>query len=289
MTPSFDFLISKLPSPLSFLLKDRPDLQELRLRVNAPVVITTPGGRSTTRLLCTEELLETTLQSLTEYSFYSHEDTIKEGYISLPHGIRLGLCGRAVCKKGEILSVKEVSFLCIRIPHSYKGLAAPLYDLLCRTRFQKGLLIYSLPGVGKTTVLKDLLRLLGQAEKFVAVIDERGEFSPCENTGHGVIYRHYPKSLAISMAIKTVTPDFLLLDEIGGAECAVLLENALCGVPIIASAHAESAKELLLRPGFDRLFAHGMFPLVAGITRIGTQVEYLFSEPPDLPSGSIAQ
>ena len=286
MTDSFDFLLSSLPSPLSFLARDHPSLQEIRLCVNAPVVIVDMNGRHEDHLICTRELLDKTLLLLTEYSFYSHEETIKEGYLSLPHGIRVGLCGRAVCQKGQITAVKDITFLCIRIPRFIKGIAHPLYKTLRTAGFQKGVLLYSLPGVGKTTVLKDLIAMLAASGKFVAVIDQRGEFSCCAQGLSCMIYKHYPKVDAITMAIKTTTPDLLILDEIGSEECTALLSCALCGVPVIASAHGEDAKEICARPGFDTLFRHRMFELLAGLTRKGNNVIYSFTTPDEVSSRS---
>lgn len=277
MSISLDYLISKLPSPLSFLASDHPTLLEMRLCINAPVTLVDRSGRKNTHLICTKTLLEETLRSLTEHSFYSHEDTVKEGYLSLPHGIRVGVCGRAVCKGKDILSIKDISFLSIRIPHTISGVATPLLKALMEEDFQKGALLYSLPGVGKTTVLKDLIHQLAAKGKFVAVIDERGEFSVTERGVACMIYKHYPKKEAIVMAIKTTTPDLLVLDEVGSEECSALLSCALCGVPVVASAHGKDPAEILCRPGFDLLFKHHLFDLLAGITRSGDEIRYQFT------------
>lgn len=283
MTKPLDFLISNLPSPLSFLLKEHPNSHELRLCLGAPVIYTDCVGRQPTHLLCTKELLEESLTRLTEHSFYCHEDTVKDGYLSLPYGIRIGLGGRAVCEKSNIRSIKDISFICIRIPHTICGAALPLFEELNKHRFQTGALLYSLPGVGKTTVLKDLASLLSRSGKFVAIIDERGEFFDCAQGHHTMLYRHYPKKDAITIAAKTATPDLILLDEIGSDECKTLLSSALYGVPVIASAHAADPEELLKRPGFKELFEHGVFKILAGITRQSDHISYRFSSPVNYP------
>lgn len=277
MSNALSFLIDNLPSALSYLVKDAKHPEELRLSLGAPVVLISTEKKEYSPILCTRELLEQTLSRLTEYSFYSHSETVKEGYLSLPYGIRAGVCGRAVCKGGSVTSIRDLSFLNVRIPSSVENAALPLYKKLCDRSFLDGVLLYSLPGVGKTTVLKDLIRLLSKKGLSLAIIDERGELSADAPPIDGAFYRHYPKAQAIVMAVKTARPQLMILDEISSVECPALLSAAACGVPVIASAHGRSSGEIRRRPGFEELFSQGLFPIQAGITRNGNNLIYSFS------------
>lgn len=146
MDPTLQKLQKILPSPLFFLLSEHSEPpEELRMRVGHPVILKQWGRCALTHLVCTEDLMKETLSCCTNRSFYSHSDTILEGYISLPGGVRAGICGKAVCKEGKILSVKDISFLSLRIPRPVPGAADPLLNLLRSTGFRKGMLMYSPP------------------------------------------------------------------------------------------------------------------------------------------------
>ncbi len=276
MNNALSFLEHTLPSSLTYLLHSRPHTQELRMSIGAPIITVNTDGRQTSHLICTPELLKETLTRLCEHSYYSHADTIKEGFLSLDHGIRIGLCGQAVCHGKELTTVKDITFLCIRIPHHIKDVAMPLFLKMKEHRFSKGTLLYSLPGIGKTTVLKDLARLLSKEGLHIAVIDTRGELSCALKGTSASVYLYYPKALALSMAVRTVTPDLILLDEIGAEECQEILTQAPCGVPIVASAHGRSLCELSSKEDFDRLIRYGIFSLFAGLDRIGKTTRFRF-------------
>ncbi|MBP3321056.1 MAG: AAA family ATPase [Clostridia bacterium] len=282
MSDAYAFLLSHLPSVLSYLISDHKDLEELRMSIGSEVVLVSASKRIRSPIICTQALLDDTVSQLTDYSFYSHEDTVKDGYLSLPHGIRVGICGRAICENGKICAIRNLSFLNIRIPRQVCGMARPLYEKMREHCFSKGLLLYSLPGVGKTTALKDLAATLSQNGLSIAVIDQRGELSAGLLNLHAAIYRYYPKKEAITMAIKTATPQLLILDEISAEECSALLSAASGGIPVIATAHGKDIVEIVKRPGFTELFEHGLFPLTARLDRSGDRISYHFSAYPFL-------
>ena len=279
MTAARSFLENNLPSALSYLLKESEEPEELRLCLGAPVVLVTLKGKRYSPVICTQALLDDTIAKLTEYSFYSHAETAKEGYLSLPNGIRVGICGRAICQNGKIEAVRDFSFLSVRIPKMVKNIALPLFCKLKEGDFQEGALLYSLPRVGKTTVLKDLIRLLSGSGISLAVIDERGELSQGLSPIDAAIYRYYPKAEAITMAIKTASPQLLILDEISSKECNAILTAVACGVPVIATTHGRDEREILCRIGLDALFDHRIFQLLVGLTRKERTVQFQFSRP----------
>jgi stage III sporulation protein AA len=206
---------------------------------------------------------------------YAFRDTIAEGYISLRGGIRVGVCGRAVVNNGRVVGVYDIDTLVVRIPHVSPPLGAEMKMLLSDMNYTRGILIYSPPGVGKTTLLRSLALMLstGREAKRVSVVDTRGElsFSLESHTLCLDLLSGYPKHLGISLAARTLGSEIIICDEIGGvAEAEAIREAHNAGVPLIASAHAASVKELLGRSGIGILHRAGCFGAYVGIRRRGT-------------------
>ncbi len=269
-----------LPSPLYSFIDGEIPPEELRMRRGCRVLLKKDGISVATALICTDELMDQTLLGLTNRSFYSHEDTIREGYIPLPGGLRAGVCGRAVCEKGRILQVKDISSLILRIPRRIPHIETPLLEKMRETRFQCGTLLYSPPGVGKTTVLRELAcTLSGKFQKNIALIDCRGELSAGLKECAGLsVFLHYPKSTAISIALRTMAPDMIILDEVGAEETEELLLCGNGGVPVVASVHGNSLAELKKRKSTEALLRSGMFGIFAGLTRSGQKTNFVFEE-----------
>ncbi|MDR2932911.1 MAG: stage III sporulation protein AA, partial [Oscillospiraceae bacterium] len=200
----------------------------------------------------------------------SHQDELKNGYISLLGGHRAGICGTAVLSGGGISSIRDVTSINLRIARDIHGAATPIVERVLRGNL-RGLLIVGAPSTGKTTVLRDLARQISTGRvggyRKVAVIDERGELGavydgvpqndlgPCCDVLSG-----YPKAEGILTAVRTLSPQIIICDEIGGeAEVSGMLDSVNCGVKIIASAHAASFAELLGRRQIRRLLEYGVF------------------------------
>ncbi len=194
-------------------------------------------------------------------SVHAYPREQSEGYITTRGGNRIGFCGTAVVDKssGEVTTVKKISSLNIRIAREVTDCARPIYD----RAFDNGLtslIICSPPCGGKTTVLRDLSRLLGMEHR-VALIDERGELA-CSEEGipqndvgaHTDVFDCYPRRQAIVTAVRTMSPEVLVCDEIGSKSDLDALEYALdSGVKLICSCHAGSFDELKNRPAPARL------------------------------------
>ncbi len=247
-----------------------PHLQELRLR-RARASSLTVGGRNILLSVClTSEELRCAFRSLAGGSVYAVAGAISHGYLPLPHGFRAGAVGRAVCENGRILSVADIDSIVIRVPHAVTD-AAVLTERLFRLH-HKGILIFSPPGIGKTTALRYLAKALscGKDAFRVVVIDEREEFAPLASLADAQLdlLRGYPKADGLLLAARTLSPELMIADEIGSdAECRALLSVALLGVPMIASAHAAEAHELFVRPSMRALLESGVFPYLVGLTR----------------------
>lgn len=240
-------------------IEDR--LSEIRMRRSRPASLTLRDKNLVLPISCTEEELSDALSVFCQGSLYAFRDTLTEGFVTTKDGYRVGIAARAVTDGGRVTGLREVTGLCIRIHHTVKGAGDAAHDLFFRLGGRCGILVYSSPGVGKTTLLRDLAVRLssGKTPLRVAVIDERGELS----TEGGVLLDvlvGFPKPIGIGIALRTLSPEVILCDEIGNErEAAAILEMQNAGVPLIATAHASSFAEVLRRPPLKRLIDGGVF------------------------------
>lgn len=181
-------------------------------------------------------------------SVYSYSNSIKEGYVTTPEGIRAGICGKAICQDNIISSVYGVNSICIRIPRRIPGTGDTAYELLREMSFQKGLIVWSIPGIGKTTLLRELISRLGSGDCSlrVSVVDTRHELGVgIKSSGLIDILDGYPRAKGIEIAKRTMSPQIIVCDEISTDEDAIaILGAAEAGIPIVASTHAGSRDEL---------------------------------------------
>lgn len=265
-----DELLKIFPVKLRKLLEGiawyREDLEEIRLRVGQPVLLRCGekilyvhknGMRLTfdeeEAYRSSEDELEEMLMYLCEYSKYAYTKQRKMGYISLSGGIRVGVAGEAVRRGAEILDVEAPMFFNIRIPRERTGCANWLIPMLCTENRIYHTLILAPPGVGKTTFLRDLLRGLSELAwcHSISVIDERYEIAACDrgtptkDVGkRSDVYSGYDKNEGCMQAIRTMAPQILAVDEIGGEQDGKTLAYAMkCGISIVATMHAGSMEE----------------------------------------------
>jgi len=244
-------------------------INELRLRVGQPLAVTSDGKNLISSLYVTKEDIDHTVRRLCSNSLYSHADTIKEGYITSREGIRAGICGKAVTDGGIITAVTDVSSLSLRFPRRVTGAADTAYELLKARDFATGILVYSKPGVGKTTLLRELaLRLSsGETPLRLAVVDTRCELSATlgEATMADILLS-YPRGKGIEIAVRTLSPQYVICDEIGsGAEAEAILDASHSGVSFAASAHGGSFDELMRSRYIRTLWEAGIFGIGLGL------------------------
>jgi stage III sporulation protein AA len=276
----FDQAAARLPdfllSHLAALPEDlRARATEIRMRAGSPVALTLPEGPLPLPLRLTGAQLAQVLRALCEYSVHSYTEDIARGYVTLPGGHRAGVCGTAVTERGIVTAVRDISSINLRIAREIYGAASDLYARLYQNGSLPGLLISGPPGSGKTTLLRDLARRLsgglGDRCRRVAVIDERGELAgarggaPCCDVGANTdVLTGYPKGEGILLAIRSLAPEIILCDELGGESDAAALEAGFhTGVRFVATVHAGSAGEALARPVARRLLACGAFDWLA--------------------------
>ena len=260
-------------------------ISEIRLRANAPLSISC-GAKNVHQfdgrlVVCDEYEVAEALQKLCEDSVHTYGETLKEGFISLENGYRIGVCGRVGVAGDSIRSVYGISSLSIRIPRPIRNVARRVKPLLLKDGRVESALFYAPPNVGKTTLIRSLASDLsgGSAPKRVALIDTRGELYMREMfCDHLVDVLHgYPRAKGIEIATRTLSPEVIFCDEIGSAEEArAILGAQNSGVPLIATAHAESREALFRRPNIRLLLENRIFRYYIGVTRRAGEKEFSF-------------
>lgn len=253
----------------------RSGLTEIRLRRFGLSELVFGASRValTSRLRAAD--MDEILNKMTDSSLFAYKDSIGRGFISLPSGVRVGVVGSARYESGVIVGVSDASSLIVRIPSKPKRIAEVESAF---SKAERGLLIFSSPGVGKTTALKALaLSLtLGSARKNLAVIDERREFPPELFPSASIdVYYGYERSAGLEMALRTASPEVVIIDEISGKEQAELVSDyLLSGVKLVASAHAGSLRDLKKRPSLKPFWDIEAFDRLLGIKREGQKYKY---------------
>lgn len=230
------------------------------------------------------------LRILTGYSLHSYEQEIRAGFLTVQGGHRAGLAGSCIWGQEGVRTVREISSVTFRIARQVRGCAS----VLLRRLFQEGLcsvLIAGPPASGKTTLLKDLARGLSDGETGrpvkVSLIDERGELAavcrgiPQNDVGVMTdVFDGYPKEIGMLQAIRAMTPQAIVLDEIAGeAEMRSIRQCLNAGAAVIASIHASTLDELMSRPLLRELFQTGAFRRIVLLKGAGTpgEVSEIFS------------
>jgi len=263
--------------------------QELRLRAGQEVRLVLGGRRELTLApVVTAQDLEQCLEHLTGHSLYAWEEELGQGFLTIPGGHRVGIAGTWSPPGKGSRAVRQVSALNYRIARSVLGPAAGIAPRLGGRDGPLSTLIVGPPGCGKTTLLRDLVRaasdgLYGWHGHQVSLVDERSEIAACHGglPGHDVgsrtdVLDGLPKALGMRMALRSLGPEVLATDEIGGEDDALaLLDCSYAGVAVLATAHAGSLEEFWRRPSIAALAREGVFRrhvLLSGWPRPGSVV-----------------
>ena len=272
-------IIERLPDDIARSLKGLPvkiadGLEEIRFRAGRPVRIYSGGKeyevvRRTENKISYEEL-QKIFSLLMHHSAYSYQEEIKKGYITLDGGHRVGICGRVICDGDSVISVRDISSVNIRRGSEYPGISDILIPHLKDSGGTiRNTLIVSPPKCGKTTVLRDIARNLSDGGFKVGICDERSEIAGCYGGVPGFdvgmrtdVLDGCPKTVGIPMLIRAMSPDVVLVDEIGSAEDAAAVERAsVAGVALIATMHGRSFDDVLMSP-LGKFLRNSMFTRV---------------------------
>ena len=239
-------------------------LEEIRVRIGWPVELI--YGNHNEWLgnydsMIDRQCLDEMLNYITGYSIYAMDEEIKQGYITFSGGHRIGITGHATyealrdTREHRITNIIDIGGLNIRIAHERKGCAEKIVPHLRKENSIYNTLFFAAPGVGKTTYLRDTIRILSEMYK-ISVIDERSEIAACvdgkaqNDLGKRTdVLDSCPKEIGMKMVLRTMSPDIIAVDEIGKEEEFVLLEQMRCsGVKILGTMHAGDMEELLRNP-----------------------------------------
>lgn len=277
-----------LPKEICHLIEElnlkEDDIQEIRMSVGQPLMLKVNGKEKIIRMqggiteryqeafLVSEETLKETFSFICKHSVYAYEDEIRQGFLTIEGGHRIGLVGQAVTEQERVKNIKYISGLNIRLASERIGCGEKIIEKIADRYHIFNTLIVAPPCAGKTTLLRDCIRLLSNGRKGIegvriGVADERGELAACY---HGIpqnnigvrtdVLDRVPKDIGILMLIRSMAPRVVAVDEIGSESDMSALKNAcLSGCSILATIHGTSPYDIYEKTVFEHLKAGNMF------------------------------
>ncbi len=298
-----DMEITKILSPTIRKLCEssviqNENLTEIRLRINRPVILACGlqeyilSGDSNDYVV-TENDIRTTLDLVSSYSLYAYENELRQGYITIKGGHRVGFAGQVILEDGRVKNVKHINFLNIRISHEVKGCGLTALPYIVDKGRILNTLIVSPPGCGKTTLLRDIIRILSNGSTYlrgmnVGVCDERSEIAACyrgiPQNDLGLrtdVMDACPKAQGMLMLLRSMNPQVMAVDEIGSREDIEAISYIInSGCSILATIHGADIDDIRTRPVLRRLVEEKVFDryiVLSGEKQVGF-IDNIFDE-----------
>ncbi len=265
---------------LDIPLREQAEAEEVRLRVGQPLALVLPKGE---RWLEGPRVETRDLEQLVELasgaSLHAVLDQVRRGYLTAAGGHRIGLCGSAVLREGDIQGFRNLSSAALRVARQVQGASKGVLEQLCREGRLESTLILAPPGLGKTTLLRDVIRRVSGGEGClplrVALADERGEVaalyrgSPQLEVGPRTdVVEGCPKDRGLMLMLRAMNPQVLAVDEITAPQDVAALKTAVgCGVTLLATAHGTGREDMEHRALYRPLLQERMFRKLVRIVR----------------------
>ena len=271
-------IIGILPLKIGTLLKERllkEQIYEIRIKIGKLILVYSKYGENIVNYVTTKEDMKSLIQKISNYSLYAYEEDIRQGFITIKGGHRIGIAGECVMEKGEVKTIRNISSINIRVCSEVIGCSDKLIKYIYSQKENRifNTIIISPPKCGKTTILRDIARnisngmnSIGLYGRKVAVIDERSEIGACHfgipQNDLGMrtdILDNCLKKEGMIMAIRSLSPEILICDEIGTkGDVEALLMAFNSGVNIITSIHGFTIEDLYKRKVFHELLDNGI-------------------------------
>lgn len=260
------------------------DLSEIRLRTGQPMILMRGNCEyfvSNSMLKKTQDKdtfvvkesdIKESLEFITNYSIYAFNEEMRRGFITVLGGHRIGICGKAVYENGEIKTIRNIQSLNVRIAHEIKGCGRKVVPYLFEENRYLNTLIIASPGMGKTTLLRDLIRIISDGGdrimgRTIGVVDERSEIASCylgkPQNDVGIrtdVLDCCQKKDGMVMLVRSMRPDIVAVDELGSLEDSMALEYCgLCGCKILATIHGNSIDEICKKKGMQKIMGQNFF------------------------------
>ena len=269
-------IMNILPSEVKHVI-DRENiefdhLQEIRLRAGYPIILFYKNKEQILPMNGTERIIRETLDYVSNYSLYAYENELRQGFITIEGGHRIGMAGQVIIEDKKIKNLKQISSLNVRISHEILNCGDKLFPYITHNKQMYHTLIISPPRCGKTTLLRDLIRQISDGNKWVkgctvGVVDERSELAGCyrgiPQNQMGMrtdVLDGCPKAEGMLMLVRSMSPQVIAVDEIGAPEDVEAIKYAMhCGCKMIATVHGESLDEIQRKPLFEQLIKEQCF------------------------------